>query len=189
MTGVTGGPSGSFSSRLVLPSRFGNTSCPANWSTVNRGVPAGSTELYNWFEIHGWIVGVRHGKRMHDPWRKCRRERVLLIGSTDPFGDRRACVLREHGVLVDVVRKGSSATAFWRRTNYDLILIDVPKHLPGEVVDLTRQIRSRHSHQRIAFLLGAPLYISEDWPDEMVIHRDVRRPAHETARAAAGGVR
>ncbi len=114
---------------------------------------------------------------------------VLIIGSSQPSEDRRACMLRERGVLVNVAKDTSKAEGFWKSKAYDLILVDVRQHLPDEVVDLTARIKAQHPQQRIAFLLGPPLYISENWPDESIKVREGPRPAPERARAAGCGVR
>ncbi len=98
-------------------------------------------------------------------------------------------MLRERGVLVNVAKDARKAEGFWRRKAYDLVLVDVRQHLPGEVVDLTAQIKAQYPQQRIAFLLGPPLYMSENWPDELVKVREGRHPARERARAAGCGVR
>ncbi len=85
--------------------------------------------------------------------------------------------------------RAGQKTLLWKSTIYNLILIDVRKHLQGEVVDLVRQIKARFPQQRIAFSVGPPLYISKDWPGEVIEKRETPCPARAIACAAAGGAR
>ncbi len=92
-------------------------------------------------------------------------QRVLLVGSACGRQDLRARILRDHGIEVDVVKDVGEARRLWRPGVYDLVLIDVPKHWPGEVHQWREEIREAGTKERIAFLTGPPEYLSFDWPD------------------------
>jgi hypothetical protein len=51
---------------------------------------------------------------------------------------------------------------------YDLILLDVRRHLPGEALEFYEQIRETSPRERFAFLVGPPVYLSRTWPNEFI---------------------
>ncbi len=103
----------------------------------------------------------RHGSESRDS----AGQRVLLVGSDCGGQDLRARILRDHGIDVDVAKDVGAARALWRPGVYDLVLIDLRLHWPGEVQEWCEEIRQAGSDARIAFLTGPPEYVSCDWPD------------------------
>jgi PleD family two-component response regulator len=97
-------------------------------------------------------------------------KKVLLIDRSQPTRDVRATVLRSHGIEVHTADSLQAARFLWQRDVYDLILIDVRKHLPGEALEFYEQIRGASSRERFAFLVGPPVYLSRTWPDEVSVH-------------------
>jgi len=94
-----------------------------------------------------------------------RRQHVLIVGRrTD---DGLANTLRSRRMSVHVSADAAHALRVWKPATYDVVLIDVRKHLPGEVIDFCEQIKSRWPRQRIAYLTGPPAYVTLHWPDEI----------------------
>lgn len=93
--------------------------------------------------------------------------KVLLIDRNQPTCDVRANVLRGHGIEVHEADSLHVARFLWQPDVYDLILLDVRKHLPGEALEL--QIRDASPGQRFAFLVGPPVYLSLTWPGETAV--------------------
>ena len=50
---------------------------------------------------------------------------------------------------------------------YDVLLLDIRRHLPGEALDFYLQIRETSRRERFAFLVGPPVYLSRTWPGEL----------------------
>ena len=94
----------------------------------------------------------------HPPPRRGRSlldgKKVLLIDEKQTTRDTRANVLRGHGVEVDAADSLQRARVLWRPRRYDLILLDVRGHLPGEALEFYEQIRDVSPRQRFAFLAG-----------------------------------
>ncbi len=95
--------------------------------------------------------------------------KMLLVGSPNLEKDLRAVVLRDHGIEVDVVARVADAQAFWWPNAYRLILVDVRRHLPGEIVDFCEKIRREYPQQRIAYLVGPPKYLVSTWPQKIAV--------------------
>jgi len=55
----------------------------------------------------------------------------------------------------------------WQPNVYDLILLDVRRHLPGEALEFYEQIKHSAPWQCFAFLIGPPVYLSRTWPGEV----------------------
>lgn len=112
-------------------------------------------------------------------------DKILLVGGDPRANELRATVLRSQGAQVDTAADPSEARSLWRPGVYALMLIDVRRHLPGEVLDVCRHIRDFYPKQRIAFIVGPPRYLSTTWPEE--VFEPSQRPAQweETIHALA----
>ncbi len=91
---------------------------------------------------------------------------VLLIDRSHPTREARAAVLRSHGIEVQEAESLRTARFLWQPNVFDLILLDVRTHLPGEALEFYEQIRTTSPKERFAFLVGPPVYISRTWPGE-----------------------
>jgi CheY-like chemotaxis protein len=95
-------------------------------------------------------------------------KKVLLIDANQPTRDVRSSVLRSHGVEVHPAEDLSAARFLWQPNVYDLILLDVRRHLPGEALEFYQQIKETSPRERFAFLVGPPVYLSLTWPEELM---------------------
>jgi hypothetical protein len=59
------------------------------------------------------------------------------------------------------------ARFLWQPNAYDLILLDVRRHLPGEALEFYEQIGTASPKEHFAFLVGPPVYLSRTWPGEV----------------------
>ena len=110
-------------------------------------------------------------------------KKVLLIDRNQPTRAARAGVLRDHGIEVHA-EDISGARFLWQPNVYDLILLDVRKHPPGEARELFEQIRDASPGQRFAFLVGPPIYLSLTWPEDvMATHNETQQWAETVKRA------
>ena len=91
---------------------------------------------------------------------------VLLIDRNQPTRDVRVRVLQSHGVEVHAADSLQTARFLWQPDVYDLILLDVRRHLPGEALEFYEQIRNASPNEHFAFLVGPPVYLSRTWPSE-----------------------
>ena len=94
-------------------------------------------------------------------------KKVLLIAQRQSTWQVRATVLRDHGVEVDEAAEMSAARFLSRVNVYDLIMIDVRRYPPGEILEFYEQIKGVRPEQYFAFLLGPPKYVSVKWPEEI----------------------
>jgi len=94
--------------------------------------------------------------------------KVLLIDANQPTRDVRIRVLQSHGVEVRAADSFSGARFLWRPNVYDLILLDVRRHLPGEALEFYEQIKTASPKEHFAFLVGPPVYLSRTWPGEVI---------------------
>jgi CheY-like chemotaxis protein len=94
-------------------------------------------------------------------------KKVLLIDRNQPTRDVRVRVLQSHGVEVHAAKDLSGARFLWQPNVYDLILLDVRRHLPGEALEFYEQIRTASPKEHFAFLVGPPVYLSRTWPGEV----------------------
>jgi hypothetical protein len=65
---------------------------------------------------------------------------------------------------------------------YDFVLLDVRRYPAGEALEWWEQIKDRSPRQRIAFLVGAPTYLSLTWPGEIRVGEISRGQWGETVR-------
>ena len=93
---------------------------------------------------------------------------VLLIDRNQRAREVRASVLRSHGVEVHEADSLQAARFLWQPKMYDLILLDVRRHLPGEALEFYEQIRETSPQECFAFLVGPPVYLSRTWPNEFM---------------------
>lgn len=96
-------------------------------------------------------------------------KKVLLIDRCQVTREARAAVLRSHGVEVHEAEELSGARFLWHPYVYDLILLDVRRYSPEETLEFYEQIRDASPHQRMAFLVGPPTYLSRTWPTEVTV--------------------
>jgi len=92
---------------------------------------------------------------------------VLLIDRGQHTREARAAVLRNHGIEVHEAESLQAARFLWQPDVYDLILLDLRKHLPGEAREFYQQIRTASPKEHFAFLVGPPVYLSVVWPREV----------------------
>jgi CheY-like chemotaxis protein len=93
-------------------------------------------------------------------------KKVLLIDRCQATCEVRASVLRSHGVEVHVAADLSGARFLWHPNVYQLIMLDTRRYSPGDALEFCQQIRDASPHERIAFLVGPPTYLSFTWPNE-----------------------
>jgi response regulator RpfG family c-di-GMP phosphodiesterase len=93
-------------------------------------------------------------------------KKVLLVDPYQPTRDARAGVLRNHDIELDIAESLHAARRLWRPRFYDWVLLDVRAYLPGEALGFYEQIRDKSPHERVAFFVGPPTYLSRTWPDE-----------------------
>jgi len=126
---------------------------------------------------------------VHPPPRRGRSlldgKKVLLIDEKQTTRETRANVLRGHGVEVDAADSLQRARVLWRPRRYDLILLDVRGHLPGEALEFYEQIRDVSPRQRFAFLVGPPLYLSLTWPSGIFLEEASRGQWEQTVKRFA----
>ena len=124
----------------------------------------------------------------HPPPRRGRSlldgKKVLLIDEKQTTRETRANVLRGHGVEVDAADSLQRARVLWRPRRYDLILLDVRGHLPGEALEFYEQIREVTPRQ-LAFLVGPPLYLSLTWPGGIFLEEASRGQWEQTVKRFA----
>lgn len=86
--------------------------------------------------------------------------KVLLIDSNVAKQTLRTNVLRNHEVEVDTASSMDDAERFWTAHAYDLVLL-AAQESSDEAATLTRKVREVRPRQRLALLVGPPLYIRE----------------------------
>jgi CheY-like chemotaxis protein len=96
-------------------------------------------------------------------------KKVLLIDRNQPTRDVRVRVLQSHGVEVHAAKDLWGARFLWQPNVYDLILLDVRRHLPGEALEFYEQITTASPKEHFAFLVGPPVYLSRTWPGEVTV--------------------
>jgi len=86
--------------------------------------------------------------------------KVLLIDSNAVKQTLRANVFRNHEVEVDTASGMDDAERFWTAHAYDLVLL-AAQECSDEAAALTKRVREVRPRQRLALLVGPPLYIRE----------------------------
>jgi hypothetical protein len=95
-------------------------------------------------------------------------KKVLLIDRCQATCEVRASVLRSHGVEVHTAADLSGARFLWHPNVYQLIMLDVRRYSPVDVLEFWEQIMDASPHERIACLVGPPTYLSFTWPGEVI---------------------
>jgi response regulator RpfG family c-di-GMP phosphodiesterase len=108
--------------------------------------------------------------------------RVLLIDRCQATREVRASVLQSQGVEVHAVEDFYGARFLWQPDMYDFVLLDVRRYPAGEAREWCEQIKDKSPRQRIAFLVGAPTYLSLTWPGEVSVGENSRGQWGETVR-------
>ncbi|SRR5712692_5538261 len=94
-------------------------------------------------------------------------KRVLLVDRCEATREVRAAVLQSHGVEVHTAADLRGARLLCKPDAYSWIFLDVRRHLPGEALEFYEWIKEASPHQRFAFLVGPPVYLSRTWPAEV----------------------
>jgi CheY-like chemotaxis protein len=94
-------------------------------------------------------------------------KKALLIDLCQVTRELRASILRSHGVEVHEVEELSRARFFWRPHVYDLVMLDVRRYLPADVLEFCDHINAS-PRERVVFLVGPPTYLSLTWPSEVI---------------------
>ena len=94
-------------------------------------------------------------------------KKVLLVDRCQATREVRAATLRRHGIEVHTPENLAGARSLWQPQVYDLILLDVRRQLPGEALEFYEHIKGKSPQERVAFLVGSPVYLSRTWPDEV----------------------
>lgn len=84
--------------------------------------------------------------------------RVLLIDQNPLKQNLRATILRNYEVEVHTATNTFDAEGLWIANAYDLILLAAGEPSHHDVAEKIRRVRPR---QRIALLVGAPIYLQE----------------------------
>ena len=94
--------------------------------------------------------------------------RILLIDRCQATREVRVNVLQSQGVEVHAVEDFSQARVLWQPRIYDFVLLDVRRYPAEEGLKWCEEIKDRDPKQRLAFLVGAPTYVSLKWPGKVV---------------------
>jgi len=97
----------------------------------------------------------------------------------------RAALFRSHGVKVHIAEDLRAAQLLWHPNLYDLVVLDVRKHLAGEAREFCELVRRASPEQRIAFLVGPPVYLSLTWPDDVMATSGAPQQWEQTVRFVA----
>jgi len=94
-------------------------------------------------------------------------KKVLLIDRCQATREVRATLLRSRGVEVHETADLSGARFHWRPHVYDLVMLDVRRYLPADVLEFCDQVNAS-PRERVVFLVGPPTYLSLTWPGEVI---------------------
>ncbi len=101
-----------------------------------------------------------------------KKRRVLLIDASSHKRELRAETMRKLGIEVDSAADIGEARCWWKADLYDLVLINVENNRSNRD-KFCNDIRAAVPSQRLAFLVGAPDYLSHaPSPDSLVLHAD-----------------
>lgn len=84
---------------------------------------------------------------------------VLLVDSNSRSRESRAKVLRTMGVVVHPAATAATARVRLANSRFDLVLVDLGGDVDG-AESLVAEIRLNNRKQRVAFLVGKPLYVA-----------------------------
>src|SRR5580704_6995958 len=89
-----------------------------------------------------------------------KKKRVLLVDTSAHKRDLRADVMRKLGMDVDCAADITEANSWWKADLYDLVLVNMEKG-PGQRDNFCEDVRRATPAQRLAFLVGKPVYIAD----------------------------
>ena len=89
-----------------------------------------------------------------------KKNRVLLVDTSQVKRELRAEVLRKLGMYVDCAADITEARSWWRPALYDLVLINLEKGW-GHRDSFCDDLRNATPAQRLAFLVGKPEYLAD----------------------------
>jgi CheY-like chemotaxis protein len=89
-----------------------------------------------------------------------KKRRVLLVDGCCRKREMRAEVMRKMGIEVDSAADIAEARCWWKAALYDLVLLNVEDNR-GSRGKFCEDLRSAAPHQRFAFLVGKPDYLSD----------------------------
>ncbi len=95
-------------------------------------------------------------------------KKVLLIDRCQATREVRTAFLRSHGVEVHEAEELSKARFHWRPHVYDLVMLDVRRYSPADVLEFCERINAS-PRERVVFLVGHPTYLSLTWPAEVIV--------------------
>ncbi len=87
------------------------------------------------------------------------RRKVLLVDENSRTQKLRATMLRSREIEVHAAKSIAHAESLWRTQSYDLVLLAAGDF--GQSCLLSAQIRQVKPQQRIALLVGPPVYVCE----------------------------
>jgi DNA-binding NtrC family response regulator len=69
-------------------------------------------------------------------------KKVLLIDRCQATREARTAVLQSRGLEVRAAESLSDARFLWQPNQYDLVLLDVRRYLPGQAMEFYEQVRA-----------------------------------------------
>jgi len=87
------------------------------------------------------------------------KKTVLLVDVHPASREERSRVMRELGAAVDCAANAVTAISLCQSGAYNLVLVDLGHDVPG-AERLAEQIKAGNPRQRVAFLVGSPLYVA-----------------------------
>lgn len=112
-------------------------------------------------------------------------KKVLLVDRNQPTREVRATVLRSHGIEVHAASSLQEARFLWQPNFYDLILLDIRRHLPGEALEFYEQMKEASARERVIFLVGPPAFLSPTWPEQVSAEKEPQQWAETVKRFLA----
>ena len=109
-------------------------------------------------------------------------KRVLLVDSDQKLGEVRARRLRLYGIAVHTASSIQEARLSLRMHSYHLVLLAAHEN-PEEALAFRREIRRHNPKQRVAFLVGPPLYLSFTYGENVI---PMRLPSSNRADGLTG---
>jgi CheY-like chemotaxis protein len=89
----------------------------------------------------------------------CSSKSILLVDVNPRTRESRAKELRMRGVIVHCATSADTALTRFASSKYNLVLIDLGQDDRG-AESLVHEIKTNNPRQRIAFLVGSPMYLA-----------------------------